>query len=82
MTAYPLMLTVEHEPSAMPDRDGWAVIKLNGREVARIRLRYSSDVGDRDALEQHAADWLASLGEEIRQLREDVAQLEIRESEK
>ena len=85
-TAWPLMLTVEHEKGTWSeDRgyeppDGYAVIKLNGRVIKKIKIQYSSDVGDRDAFEQYAAEWLTGLGEEIRQLRADVAQLEIRES--
>lgn len=63
---YPLMLTVEHEDGEWSDTNelqppyGFAVIKLNGREIGRTELSYSRSATDRDALEGAAADWLAS----------------------
>ena len=66
----PLMLTVEHEEGEWSEDygyqppSGFAVIKLNGHVIKKIELRYSSDARDREALEQYAADWLASLGEQ------------------
>jgi len=56
------MLTVEHEDGDWSEdygyqpSSGYAVIKLNGHAIKKIELRYSSDAGDRDALEQYAAD--------------------------
>jgi len=62
------MLTVEHEDGEWSadyghqPSGGFAVIKLNGRVIKKIELQYSSDAGDRDALEHYAADWLGVLG--------------------
>jgi hypothetical protein len=71
MTAYPLMLTVELEESCWSDdHDSWGpeygsvVIKINGHVIRKFELRSHVYPGDRETLEQYAADWLASLGKE------------------
>jgi hypothetical protein len=66
MTAYPLMLTVELEEGERADGDiapDRVVIKLNGHVVRKIPLNRHVYPGDREALEQYAADWLAGPGQ-------------------
>jgi hypothetical protein len=77
MTAYPLVLTVEHEEGEWSlEQDGrhpefgYAVIRLNGHEVKKIELRYSSETRDREALERYAVGWLA--GEPAHDMGSDV----------
>ena len=68
MIAYPLMLTVELEENW----DGaeyyglqrFIVIRLGSHEVKRIEVRFHVYPGDRETLEQYAAEWLAGLDRE------------------
>ena len=65
MTAYPLTLTVEHEDGDWSEdygrqpEYGFIVIRLNGHEVKKFELQHHVYPGDREALEQCAADRLA-----------------------
>ena len=65
---YPLMLTIEHERGEFDPETciitpeyGHAVIKLNGREIKRIELKYFHEAEERETLEQAAGDWIAKL---------------------
>jgi hypothetical protein len=72
---HPLMLTVEHEKGELNESTfevepphGYAVIKLNGREVKKIKLVYFHESEGREDLEEAAASWLA--GERVRDQEE------------
>jgi hypothetical protein len=74
VSTYPLTLTVEYEERDFDPADftwsdephGFAVIKLNGREVHREPMtRGSSYDTGRDELEEIAAEWLAKVSEAV-----------------